>query len=563
MKMIPNYMDRHHSNAEAKIFKRLESLGDESTYCLHSLGLSHHISKREGELDFVVVGPAGIFVIEVKGGRVSRESGKWKFTDRNGVTTIKTESPFEQARSGMYSLMREIERQTSFSRSICYGYGAAFPDIEFTQESPEWDKSMVYDSRDIETPITDYLSRMARHWRSKSKGTRNLTADEIENIVEFLRGDFEGVRPLNADLAAAEETALQLTKEQYSSLDAMADNDRTLFVGPAGTGKTLLAVEQARRMAAQGISSLFLCYNALLAAFVEQVISSEGLSSHIKVMTVHGFMADTIARAGLAKELKKRRSTENESEFYENTYPELFERSKSALKAFEYLIIDEGQDVLTDKYVHALSSAVRGGFESGKWSIFLDPENQKNLFDRLSQTLFDHLKSLAASYRLTINCRNTKAIVTQVEAVTGFAADSPRNLEGPKVKYKFYENQFEAGITVTEQVKDLISHGAKPKDILILSPKSPSASLAGSGQLRLAAPLAQLNSENVHDRPENLIAYSSIQSSKGLESPIVVLTDLEHLGNDWDKTVTYVGYTRAKALLVVVANQKIRDSLAE
>ena len=563
MKMIPAYINGNLSNAESKVFKQLSGIeGYEEWTCLHSLGLSRHIWKRESELDFVLVGPLGVFVLEVKGGRVTREKGLWKFTDRNGTVTVKKESPFSQAKSGMYSLRADIKRRASFNDSICYGYGAMFPDIVFEVDSPEWDSAMIYDSNDLENQISQYIDRITRYWVERSKHSHPLRHEEIEELVEFMRGDFETIRPVKLDIDEAEDAVLRLTREQYACLDGMTDNPRNLFSGPAGTGKSMLAIEQARRMGARDVKTLFLCYNALLAAYVAQIIKTEGYDKKVEVMTIHGFLRSVINRGGLASELKERSSSESDAVLFSQTYPELFEMARINVQPYQYLIVDEGQDVLTEIYAGLLENVVEGGIKKGQWAIFLDPENQKNLFEKLNEKSFQYIQENAATYRLRINCRNTKPIVTQVQSVSGLSAGDARNVRGLPVKYMFYSSQYEEGALVSEEIIKLLRNGASPSDIVLLSPKSPGASLAGSGRLRVPARIEHLDGHIVREHPKNLIAYSSVQGYKGLESPIVILTDIEQINSDWDRTIAYVGYTRAKALLIVVVHENLRQQLS-
>src|SRR6185436_13500111 len=86
----------------------------------------------------------------------------------------------------------------------------------------------------------------------------------LRQIQQFLRPDFELVVTKSAQLHETEATLLKLTEEQYDGLDLLADNERCLFEGAAGTGKTMLALEYARRSAAAGHRTLLLCFNKLL-----------------------------------------------------------------------------------------------------------------------------------------------------------------------------------------------------------------------------------------------------------------------------------------------------------
>ena len=71
-RMLPPFVaESTQSAAERKLFVVLQDeLSDEWTV-LHSLGSTLHDRKPWAEIDFVLVGPAGVYCLEVKGGRVA------------------------------------------------------------------------------------------------------------------------------------------------------------------------------------------------------------------------------------------------------------------------------------------------------------------------------------------------------------------------------------------------------------------------------------------------------------------------------------------------------------
>lgn len=154
MRMIPEKISpATKSDAEKEIFRRLELIDDSDWYfALHSLNLSEHVWKRVGEIDFLLVGPRGIYVLEAKGGGVACERGVWRFTDRFGNSRKKRESPFSQARTAMFSLQSRLEGNLPhglLSRAT-FGYAVVFPDCNFDAESVEWSPEMVIDRRQLE-----------------------------------------------------------------------------------------------------------------------------------------------------------------------------------------------------------------------------------------------------------------------------------------------------------------------------------------------------------------------------------------------------------------------------
>lgn len=558
MRTIPRFIHGTISNAERKLFKMISEVeGLENWYCMHSLGLSEHMTKREGEIDFLLVGPAGIFVIEVKGGRVRRENGIWKFTDRYGRVSEKRESPFTQARSAMYSLRSNLSRQ--FGNSInqyLFGYGVALPDIEFTQQSPEWDLETVFDIRDNKLPFSEYLDRLSGNWKKRQRYAKQLTKKEISEIVGYLRGDFETASPISLDIYDTESEIIKLTDEQLTCLDAMAENPRVVFQGGAGTGKTLLAVEQARRNDALGIRTLLLCYNKFLAAYLREHVNAHGMSKNITVDTVHGFLYETIREAGKEQELRNEDVLNNNNKLYNELYPALFKQTFKGPK-YQSLIVDEAQDVLTSSYVDCLDIVIEDGIEDGNWYLFLDPENQKNIFRHLDDSVLKSIKAQSVTYSLSINCRNTKPIALQTEIISGINTAKVKKIEGMPVKYIWYDNEVEQAVKVSETVNRFLAEGVSEKDITILSPKKYSKSLSGSGRLRLDKPLHELK-PGEHRSDTSGIGCGTIQSYKGLEASVIILTDIEELDEDWNRIVNYVGFTRARSALVVSISKSLK-----
>ena len=102
------------SGGERRIFALMrDAPGTDTWICLHSLGLARHPYKRRAEIDFLLISGKGVFVLEVKAGRVARTEGEWTYTDRYGQQNRKRESPFDQASSAMFALEKEIKRKRS------------------------------------------------------------------------------------------------------------------------------------------------------------------------------------------------------------------------------------------------------------------------------------------------------------------------------------------------------------------------------------------------------------------------------------------------------------------
>lgn len=560
--MIPPFVEQFPSSAEEKIFKKLEQeTGLPGYCCFHSLGIARHAYKHEGEADFILAGPRGLFAIEVKGGHVERKDGLWLFRNRYGHVNEKKESPFRQAQSAIYSIREDLFKK--FGKRIDaydFGYGVAFTDMEFTLASPEWDNAIVMDSRDMDRPMTPYLERMMSFWESRPGNRTSMGEHDLREIVTYLRGDFDVVRRVSMHLKLAEDELLRLTEGQYSALDNLSTNKRIVFIGAAGTGKTLIAFEKARRNAAQGIRTLFICFNKLLAAYLRAVAKVEGINGMIVVDSIHHFFREAIFKAGLQNELERASRDMDQSEIYRNLYPEFFLRAWGASPKFNELIIDEGQDILLPEYIMALDQVIDGGFENGKWALFLDPEHQKGIYGAYDQNTFDEIAESAARYTLGVNCRNTRPIAVHTEVISGYPMAEVRQVEGIPVTYIWFDDLPHQAEQVSEAVNRLLADGVKPDDITILSPKRWQASLAGSGHLHIKAPILEIREDNVQDDRHGRIGCATIQAFKGLESPVIFITDIDEIETDWMKSVNYVGFTRARSGLWVSMHSGTRKA---
>ena len=159
------------SPAERKLFGVIQNAtGTDDWVCLYSLALARHDAKRRGEVDFLLLTRKGVFVLEVKGGRIRRESGGWVFTNRWGSEERNYEGPYEQAGRAMFSLERDV--RAKFGRDhrlgkVLFGFGVLFPDIEFDDYGTEGDRRNTYDLRDRRQPFTAFVDRMAAFCRQQ------------------------------------------------------------------------------------------------------------------------------------------------------------------------------------------------------------------------------------------------------------------------------------------------------------------------------------------------------------------------------------------------------------
>ncbi|WP_122879286.1 nuclease-related domain-containing protein [Burkholderia pseudomallei] len=93
-------------DSEKRVAAALQRLSDDWTVLHHVSWQSKRGGRQgDGEADFVLVHPRkGILVLEVKGGGIEIETGRWFTTDRNG-RRFAIKNPFEQAVASKHALV--------------------------------------------------------------------------------------------------------------------------------------------------------------------------------------------------------------------------------------------------------------------------------------------------------------------------------------------------------------------------------------------------------------------------------------------------------------------------
>jgi len=194
MRMIPSQPHDTQSGAEKRVFDQLRAAFERSDrkgwFAMHSLNLPCHAYKRFGEIDFLVCGPEGLFVLEVKGGGVLCRDGVWETTNRFGHTERLKESPFRQAESALHGLRKKLPPLLASRFAI--GYGVIAPDRTGFPVSAEWDDAQLADARDFRA-FEPWLLALIDYWRKKDGHNRIADPSALRELQQLLRPDFEAV----------------------------------------------------------------------------------------------------------------------------------------------------------------------------------------------------------------------------------------------------------------------------------------------------------------------------------------------------------------------------------
>ncbi|NLD47700.1 MAG: hypothetical protein GX660_10940 [Clostridiaceae bacterium] len=563
-RMIPSVVSPEiKSNAERRIFEWFrDDPITEDWIVLHSLGISNHNKVIHGETDFFVLAPyIGMFALEVKGGRVRRSDGVWSFTDKYGNIATKERGPFDQAWDGIYSIIASLKNKYDSSHQhlndIFYGIGVMFPDIEYETVGCDEEQWQVFDCNDA-NHVGNFIKRLFDATKKKWEDLYHVslpykklpTIDDVAYIVSLLRGDFDKAVSISVQMKYAEEELVELTKEQYRCLDQLDDNPRCLIQGAAGTGKTLLAIEEAKKTAASGQRVALFCFNNFLGDWMRRYF--EDVPSNLQpayVGTFHSYMINLAKCEGIRLNFPE--SEENYNAFFREDVPvsALMALVRNGADKFDKIIIDEAQDLISPLYIDVMDACLRKGFVRGKWTMLGDFSMQaiyagEKTGDQMKEMIEDRTSFIR--FKLTINCRNTKPICDEIETVTGFEAPSDiwTKVEGPPVNYITYKDAEDERTKLESIIDSLVENRVAQKKITILSPVKRENSVVSL--------IEKYEIKNYRAFSTNIITFSTIQGFKGLENAVIILTDISSYE---DIKLMYVAFSRARTGLYVLETE--------
>jgi hypothetical protein len=531
---------------------------------LHSLDVARHKRQVSGEIDFFVLIPGlGAICLEVKAcHELRREGGLWYY---GPDADPDARGPFKQASDAMHSIRERVTHRAPALHKVVFWSAVVFPYVDFTVQSEEWHPWQVIDARALRSrPISALVRGIleeARRLLAQKSTARWFTPEsaypakaECETLIAIVRPDFEVFDSPRARIHGLDQDVKRYTAEQYVALDAMRVNPRVVFEGPAGTGKTLLAIECARRTHAAGSRVLLLCFNRLLGHWLEA--QTQVLQPGVTTSTLHRHML-AAARFGPVPAAA-------DAAFWERTLPELaIAQLLTDDTGFVYdeLVIDEAQDVLRDEYLDVLDLSVRGGLAAGRWRFFGDFEGQSIYGADGRETLLARLRARSGQiplFGLRTNCRNTPRIAELVHVLGGLNPPYHRILrpdDGIEPEVHYYADPNEQCSLLANTLESLAREGFKGRDVTVLSTRAqnPCAATLTARPWR-----DRLRPINTDAPPTAFVNYCSIHAFKGMEARAIVVTDVEEIGDSHAMSLFYIATTRALHRLVILSHARVR-----
>ena len=486
---------------------------------------------KDHEIDFVVAIPgAGILCIEVKGGEVWHDGQRWQQSRRNG--RVKTIDPVQQVRQARYALRDFIESDPRWTQPRPrWNHVVVFPQSEFSPDfaladCPRW---MVIDRNEMGV-LGAKLREIAL---SQTTDLPLLSATAVEQFQTALGGRGLPQRDVVARALENEGAADILNEQQAVILGATRLLNRVEIRGGAGSGKTFLAMEQARRLANDGKRVALICYSHGLASYLKRITG--GWSRRQQpgyVGEFHGLGVKWGAPKG-PDELERNKVT---SQFFEHDLPAQMVELAAALtdgQRFDAIVIDEAQD-FADSWWDPILAALRDPDEGGLY-VFLD-EGQR-VFDRQGTPPVPLVPLI-----LDQNIRNTRQIANAFQPLV----DHPMRFaggDGPEVRIGACDRD-EVLDVADDEVEALLDKGWRPEDVALLT--------TGSRHPEQVARQDEGNEaywDSFWDAQQ--VFYGHVLGFKGLERRAIVLVVNDRYALERASERLYVGLSRARDQLVV------------
>lgn len=536
-RLVPPDPPERDRGAERAVWEALRDQLPDDAVLFAGLQLQHGDDALE--IDLLVAWPGvGMAVIEVKGGHVTvGDDGVWRQSGTSGQHDIE---PVDQVRRARFALGDLLARRGLDARHARTVHMLALPHTPLSRwwDSASLPRTLVLDRDDLASAASLVRCAVDDH----GTGHRPLAHADVGPLLTYLSGAFPSQLEVLAGAAAHEDRLDQLTADQAEIAEMLDSFTRLQVVGGAGTGKTWLALQVARRRAREGRRVALLCY-------------SRGLGRYLQRVTAAWPARDRPAYVGLFHDLAVEwgappADDDAPAHYWETTLPRALGdlAAHRPLEArFDAVVVDEAQD-FGDAWWSSTLACLRDPAAGGLF-VFLDEEQK--VFARDGVAPID-----VPPLRLSKNVRSTKQIA-QLGGALRADTVTPRGGTGPAVRL-VHARPEDAVDAADEALEALLAEGWEPGQVVLLT--------TGSRHPMQREVVDHHGHAGYWDEflAGTDVFYGHVLGFKGLERTVVVLTVNGFRADedaDYARRLLYTGTSRARVLLVVVGEKAVIEEI--
>ena len=507
---------------------------------------------HDGAIDLLLAHPeTGLLACSVVQGALLHDpsAGSWTQFGPDGKA-VRVADPIARAQQAVAALLDKLaEHPLALPSRPTAGYGVILGDALAPARgfAPHVPSDVILDCTML-ADLPAALQRLAQAWQARQPGPGNAASRWWWHALHDLFVQPQTARVLLRQQLADDQAAMvALSPQQLGVLDMLQRVRQQAIYGAAGTGKTLLAMHKARQLAAQGMRVVLTCYNRALGQHMARAMADV---PNVVAMHFHELCYDL---AGLDRRKWHAPSDHGapktqRAQFFDHELAEqLGLQGARQGGTFDALVVDEAQDFIAPWWT-ALDAWLKDPQRAVRYLFFDD-----------AQQLRPDAAPVAGAEQalvLTTNWRNTQAIHRHLAQVAPHMAQLP--CVGPQGQAVQYEpirpNPGRALKRVLQRVCG--EGGVKPEDVVVLTARAPQKSIWRDFADQLGPWKLTLGDE------AGQIRLRGIRAFKGMEAPVVILTELEGETAELMPRLHYIGASRATALLVVLHDPDVAQPTA-
>ena len=549
--------------SERLVFEALQGLPDDWTVLWNvPVGLFDRPRADLRQIDFLLLNRTfGAMVLEVKGGTIKVDGGKWYTRPRNGSEWHELpRSPFEQAADQRFALYRFVKGSRPIDRSaLCHA--VIFPGCNVTADlGSDAPREIAIDASDLRDVVAS-LRRARSHWGQ----TDGLSGPDIEWLVNRLRPSFE-MTVLSSEHSAQtldildRETrrTVEMVGDQVDAYRTMLSTGRVAVLGGAGTGKTVIAGALGEQLAQNGTRTLLLCHRPAVRSFLFALLAIRTTNREYDPASESPLHVNSWSRVATAVTQRDSYSAARVRDLDE----QFFAFREAMDDPYGALVIDEAQE-FTQYQLEALSWLLDDPTADPIY-LFADPFQHSGLF---STSLPDRLKGHVTydwvppegfeRIVLTTNCRSSRQIVEAAGSLYP-GAGARAIVDGPDIAFREVEVKrvlHEAFRTVGRLI---VKEKFRANQILVIIL---GAALADAERHANRRHVMTIRATDLYRFPltaKDLRVVVGVPSDvQGLEADAVVVAHVESPSRA--ARDAYIAVSRARSLLHIVSNATQSD----